>query len=141
MNSRISQTNLFPDTIHDLHDFQAAFQQQLFTLHLVLRQAILYLFDLMKVSFSPVWYVKFFFAAIVMRKGDLFCMMKTAVHSPGIYHICHTQLLNSPQPLKPGMLDQVKKKRIGNGNEPIYRVVEDFSAFKRGMPHLCSIFV
>jgi hypothetical protein len=39
----------------------------------------------------------------------------------------HAYLLYTPQPLKVGMLDNIVKKRIGDGNESINGIVENFS--------------
>jgi hypothetical protein len=58
-----------------------------------------------------------------------------------VNHIGHAQLFDPAQALKPRMFDQVEKERIGYSYESVNRVVEDFSAVKGGMPHLCSIFV
>jgi hypothetical protein len=38
-----------------------------------------------------------------------------------------SELLNSSQPLKPGMLNNVKYHLIGYGDKTIHRVIEDFT--------------
>ncbi len=68
-------------------------------------------------------------------------MMKTGMQGTRIDHFGKSQLADAPQTLKPGVLDQVKQEFVANGDEAVNRVVEYFSAIKRGMPHRCINFV
>ena len=68
-------------------------------------------------------------------------MMKSCMQGTGVNHICHTQLFDPAKALKPGVLYEVEQERVCYGDEAINGIIEDFSAFEGGMPHLCSIFV
>ena len=44
----------------------------------------------------------------------------------GIYVLRQASLFNAPQPLEIRMLDDVENEIAGNGNESVYRIIENF---------------
>ena len=54
-------------------------------------------------------------------------MVKTGVYGPGINIIAQAQLLNPPQALKVGMLNNIKYQLVRNGYKSVHRVVKYFA--------------
>ena len=54
-------------------------------------------------------------------------MLEAGVLRPGIHHGRQPQLLDAPQPLHVGMLDEVVKELRGDVDEPEHGVVDDFA--------------
>src|SRR4051812_47799824 len=77
----------------------------------------------------------------LLRKADLFClehiqrlvhqvagakgMVQPGMHSAGIYEMRHPHLLDMPQPLEPGVLDDPHEFRLRETQEPVHRVIDD----------------
>ncbi len=53
-------------------------------------------------------------------------VVKARVERPRVHEVCEPQLFDPAQPLKVGVLDDVEHELRRSGNEPVYRVVEDF---------------
>jgi len=55
--------------------------------------------------------------------------------APGLYVRGHAQLTDAPQPLKPGMFNQIEKQIRRYRDEPVYRIVHDFSFVAKSLTH------
>ena len=54
-------------------------------------------------------------------------MMKAGMQGSGVDKVGEPQLLYAPQALEPRVLDQVKDQVGGDVDEPVHRVIDDFS--------------
>src|ERR1035437_655308 len=59
------------------------------------------------------------------------CMLKPGMNGRRIDVMCQPQLEDPSQPLKPGMLNDVKNKWVGDGDQPVNRVVYNFPFVKQ----------
>ena len=62
-------------------------------------------------------------------------MLVTGMQGTRINRVCHAQLPDPSQSLKPGMLDEIKQQGISHCDKAVDRIVKDFSAVEGGMPH------
>jgi hypothetical protein len=53
-------------------------------------------------------------------------MMQPCVDGAGINEMGHAHLLNAAKPLKNGMTDQFQNQGMADGDEAIYRIIDDF---------------
>ncbi len=54
-------------------------------------------------------------------------MLKTIVNSSGINQVTQSQLADAAQTLEGGMIDELKNKRMANGDKTVDRIVDYFS--------------
>jgi hypothetical protein len=64
-------------------------------------------------------------------------VLKAAVHRTRIDQAGEPQLPNIAKPLKPGMPHQIIYQIIGQTDEPVDRVIDDFSPVCQTVPVLC----
>ena len=52
-------------------------------------------------------------------------MVKASMMCPGIYQLGKPQLLDTPEPLEIGMVQDIKDQFASNGYETIYRIIDN----------------
>ena len=59
-------------------------------------------------------------------------MVESGVYGSGVNQVCKPKLLNAPESLKVGMLNQIKQELIGDRHKPINGIVNNFLFIQAG---------
>jgi hypothetical protein len=66
-------------------------------------------------------------------------MMESGMQSTRINERGQSELLDTSQPLKPGMVNHCQNQGVIDGDEPIQRVIDDFIFYCRSL-HFAKVF-